>query len=69
MNKAPGADKLCSTLLRKIVEVIRHPLSLIFTESLEKQQIPNDWKKANVTPSFKKGSRSKPANYRPARSV
>ena len=28
--------------------------------------MPDDWRKANVSPLFKKGSRSQASNYRPA---
>ena len=28
-------------------------------------EVPSDWKIANVTPIFKKGSKSKTENYRP----
>jgi hypothetical protein len=28
-------------------------------------EMPEDWKLANVSPIFKKGDKSKPANYRP----
>ena len=41
------------------------PLSLIFHRSLIEAQVPNNWKLANVTPVFKKGSRLAPSNYRP----
>jgi len=27
--------------------------------------VPEDWRKANVTPVFKKGKKEDPANYRP----
>ena len=27
--------------------------------------MPSDWKKANVTPLYKKGSKKEPGNYRP----
>ena len=36
------------------------------TMQVKKQgQLPNDWKHANITPVFKKGARSAPANHRP----
>ena len=38
---------------------------MIFKESLRVGETPEDWKKANITPIFKKGSRNDPANYRP----
>ena len=33
--------------------------------SLEEGIVPSEWKEANITPLFKKGSRNKPENYRP----
>ena len=38
---------------------------MIFQESLRVGEMPVDWRKANVTPIFKKGDRTDPANYRP----
>ncbi|CAL4067024.1 unnamed protein product [Meganyctiphanes norvegica] len=38
---------------------------MIFEESLQTGETPDDWRKANVTPIFKKGDRNDPANYRP----
>ena len=38
---------------------------MIFNESLEIGETPEDWQNANVTPIFKKGNRNDPANYRP----
>ena len=40
-------------------------LTLIFSASLKQGQAPDDWKEANVSPIFKKGDKSQPANYRP----
>jgi hypothetical protein len=40
-------------------------LTLIFKASLHQGEIPEQWKKACVTPLFKKGDREKAANYRP----
>ena len=34
-------------------------------KSLNTGVVPRDWRTANVTPIFKKGSRSAPGNYRP----
>ena len=37
----------------------------LFNLSLEEGTVPSEWKEANITPLFKKGSRNKPENYRP----
>ena len=37
----------------------------IFSKSVSNSTVPLDWKLANITPIFKKGVKSDPANYRP----
>ena len=51
--------------LMEIVEQISTPLAKVFNLSLEEGIVPSDWKEANITLLFKKGSRNKPENYRP----
>ena len=50
--------------LRKLLQ-ISTPLAKVFNLSLEEGIVLSEWKEANVTPIFKKGSRNKPDNYRP----
>ena len=64
-NKSPGVDGIPPKLLKEIVEHIRTPLAKLFNLSLEEGIVPSEWKEANITPLFKKGSRNKPENYRP----
>ena len=40
-------------------------LSALFNQSINTGELPSDWTTANVSPVFKKGSRSNPCNYRP----
>jgi hypothetical protein len=65
INKSPGIDDLSSTFLIKIKDVIVKPLTRIFQRSFESGLVPEDWKSANITPLFKKGSKAKVENYRP----
>ena len=37
----------------------------MFNLSPEEGIVPSEWKEANITPLFKKGSRNKPDNHRP----
>ncbi|KAF2364248.1 Reverse transcriptase domain [Trinorchestia longiramus] len=46
-------------------EVISEPLTNIFNRSLETGIVPDDWKRANVIPIFKKGNKQIPNNNRP----
>ena len=64
-NKSPGVDGIPPKLLKEIVEQISTLLAKVFNLSLEEGIVPSEWKEANITPLFKKGSRNKPENYRP----
>ena len=64
-NKTGGVDELNSSFLLEIGESVARPLAILFRQSLENGVVPEDWRNANVTPIFKKGSRKKPENYRP----
>ena len=41
------------------------PLTILFQSTLTEGCVPQEWKQANVTPIYKKGSRSDVGNYRP----
>ena len=55
-----------SLLLNLSSDIICSSLTVLFNMSLSTGQIPDEWKKARVTPIFKnKGSNTDPNNYRP----
>ena len=64
-GKAPGDDGLVTKFLKEVVNSIATPLQMIFSKSLATGVVPEDWKIANVTPIFRKGSKQVPGNYRP----
>ena len=64
-GKAAGLDGIPPLLLVETADSLALPVSIIFQKSLEEGRIPDDWRKASVTPIFKKGSRSSANNYRP----
>ncbi|ORD93263.1 RTJK, partial [Enterospora canceri] len=64
-NKTPGPDKISPRILKEVKHQISKPLAIIFNKSLRNGKVPSDWKRANVTPIFKKGDKSQPGNYRP----
>ena len=64
-NKAAGPDEIYARLLREAENELAIPLSIIFCRSVSQNEIPEDWKRANVVPIFKKGERGKVENYRP----
>ena len=65
ISKSPGPDQLHPRMLREIASVLKTPLFILFRKSLDRGQLPKQWKCAHVTPIFKKGNRSSPSNYRP----
>ena len=65
VNKTPGPDKISPRILKEVKHQISKPLSILFNKSLTVGKVPSDWKRANVTPIFKKGDKSQPGNYRP----
>ena len=64
-NKTPGPDKISPRILKETLNEISKPLSDLFNLSLKTCKVPQEWKFANVTPIFKKGSKDQPENYRP----
>ena len=62
---APGPDGINPRALINLADDLSFPLTYIFNLSLKEGNVPEDWKCANVTPLFKKGSKSSPGNYRP----
>ena len=59
-DKSQGNDNI-----QKCAKSLAKPISIIFQRSFDQSELPQSWLEANVTPLFKKGSRSEPANYRP----
>jgi len=64
-HKSMGSDGMHPRVLRELADVIAEPLSIIFERSGRKGEVPEDWRKANVTPVFNKSKKEDPGNYRP----
>ena len=64
-NKAAGPDNIKSVVLKNLAENITPMITLLFNASLRQRKIPDDWKKANISPIYKKGEKYKAVNYRP----
>ena len=56
-SKAQGCDNISIAMIKLCDSTIVEPLSMIFEKSLITGQYPSLWKKANITPVHKKGSR------------
>ena len=64
-NKAHGFDNISIAMLKICAVEISTPLKIIFDRCLYEGTFPACWKKANVQPIHKKGSRQYKTQYRP----
>ena len=64
-DKAARADELIPRFLNKIKEELARPLTKFFRQVIENEQVPGDWKEANVIPIFQSGDRNAATNCRP----
>ncbi len=64
-TKSRGLDGIHPRVLRECAGSFAIPLCLIFRQSLKEGEVPDLWRRANVTALFKKGSKLQPSNYRP----
>lgn len=56
MFKPTGPTGWHPSVLNELAEVITEPLDIIFENSWRTGEVPEDWKRAYVGPSFKKGN-------------
>lgn len=61
IHKSIGPEGMRPQVLRELANVLARPLSIIFDQSWRLGEVPEDWRKANATPIFKKED---PGNYR-----
>jgi hypothetical protein len=64
-KKAHGCDEVSISMIKICDESILEPLCMIYEKCLESGIYPALWKRANVIPVHKKGSRQSKQNYRP----
>ena len=65
VNKSPGPDSVHPRIINELAETLSVPLVIIYNTSIRTKTLPMDWKHANVSVIFKKGSKTTPKNYRP----
>ena len=65
INKSCGPDEISPLLLIKLVDHVAGPLAMLMNRTLQYGSLPKDWKKAFVSPIYKKGARNIAENYRP----
>ena len=64
-HKASGPDSIPTYILKVAADEISPVLTKIFQTSLDTDEVPADWRKANIVPLFKKGDKHQASNYRP----
>ena len=64
-RKATGPDSIPACILKDCASELAPILTIIFSKSLQEGKVSEDWRHANVTAIYKKGTRHDAANYRP----
>ncbi len=64
-RKASGPDEIPTRVLHNLAVEVAPVLTEIYRQSIRTGDIPIQWKKAWITPVFKKGGRAEASNYRP----
>ncbi|KFP24226.1 RNA-directed DNA polymerase from mobile element jockey, partial [Colius striatus] len=64
-HKSMGPDRMHPRVLRELADVVAKSLSIIFEQSWRTDEVPEDWRKVNVTLVFRRGRKDDPGNYRP----
>ena len=65
VNKAVSPDGIPNKALKLAADEIAPVITFIFQQSLDESYLPEDWRRADITPIFKKGSKAEPSNYLP----
>ena len=65
IKSTTGPDVIPARLLKEAADQLAPILTTIYRASLQQATVPEEWKKVNIAPIFKKGDHSAASNYRP----
>ena len=65
VGKARGPGMINNRILKEIADSVSPVLTDVFNTSLSLAQVPDIWKRSNVSPVYKKDDKDNVANYRP----
>lgn len=63
IHKSMGPAGMHPRVLRELADTIIRQLTIIFERSWQSGKVPEDWKKSNIAPVFKKRKKEDPGNY------
>ncbi|KFP95982.1 hypothetical protein N330_03445, partial [Leptosomus discolor] len=61
--KSMGPDEVHPRVLRELADAVAKPFSVILEKSQQSGEVPGDWKKGYIAPTFKKGRKEDPGSY------
>jgi hypothetical protein len=64
-SKSCGPDGIKPRILKIAAKELASPLCRLFNLSYSNGKLPSDWSIANISPLYKRGTKSDPKNYRP----
>ena len=64
-NKAAGPDQVENRILKECSEEMAPKLQQLFRSSIDKGEVPQQWREAHIVPIHKGGSKATTGNFRP----
>ena len=64
-NKAAGPDGIENRVMKECSEELAPRLQELFSKSMDKGEVPNQWREAHIVPIHKGGSKAIMGNFRP----